>query len=46
MLKEFVWNTFLNTGSVEAYIFMKELESLEKLHKEKKITEEEVAISN
>lgn len=46
MLKEFVWNAFLNTGSLDAYIFLKELESNEKLHNEKKITEDEVAISN
>jgi len=25
MLKEFLWNTFINTGDLEAYTFYKEL---------------------
>ncbi len=46
MLKEFVWNAFEYTGSVESYMFFKELEEKGKAIRDKKIAEEEAAISN
>lgn len=46
MLKEFIWDSFVNTGSVEYYVFYKEIEEKTKVFEERKIAEEEAAISN
>lgn len=46
MLKDFVWNTFENTGNIESYILFKELEEKRDVLKERKIAEEETAIGN
>jgi hypothetical protein len=45
MLKEFIWRTFENTGSVDAYMLYREIEQSDKLQNESKVTQEEVAIS-
>lgn len=46
MLKEFAWNTFINTGNIDAYVFFKEIEEKSRVLKEASMAEEEVAISN
>lgn len=46
MLKEFAWKTFENTGSIDSYIFYKEIEEKNKAVAESRIAEEEAAISN
>ncbi len=43
MLKEFAWMTFENTGSIDAYVFYKEIEDKNLAAKEKTIAEEEAA---
>ena len=35
MLKDFIWNTFENTGDVSSYVFYKEL-SYNKMHSDAK----------
>ena len=43
MLEEFLWGAFENTGSVDAYIFLKEIEQLNKVAVENKGSNEEAA---
>jgi hypothetical protein len=42
MLREFVWKTFENTGSIDAYVFYKEIEEKNQLIKDKVSNVEEV----
>jgi hypothetical protein len=46
VLKEFAWRTFESTGSINAYVFYKEIELKNRLDTESEFAEEEVAISN
>lgn len=41
MLREFVWKTFENTGSIDAYVFYKEIEEKNQLTKDKTTAMEE-----
>lgn len=45
-LREFVWKTFENTGSIDAYSFYREIEEKRKVLDERQTAEEEVAISS
>jgi len=48
MLKEFAWGTFENTGNIDAYVFLRELEgtnAFKAQKNEQSLTEEEVATS-
>lgn len=45
MLKDFLWETFRNTGSIDAYVFFKEIEDRNNIVNETNKTKEEVAIS-
>lgn len=47
MLREFAWKTFEYTGSIESYIFLKEIERNKKVLKEEtKKARDEAAPSN
>ena len=46
MLREFTWKVFEKTGEVDTYMFYKEIQESNKLLGERKVAEEEVAISN
>lgn len=46
MLKEFFWNTFIHTGSFDAYFAYKEMESKSNALTERRTAQEEVATSN
>ncbi|MCX8130261.1 MAG: YqzL family protein [Clostridia bacterium] len=47
MLREFVWKTFENTGSLDAYVFFKEIEEKNRIKQDSSIAEEEAAsVSN
>lgn len=46
MLKEFAWKVFENTGSIDTYILMKEIEEKNKTVEETAVVKEELAISN
>lgn len=43
MLREFVWRTFENTGSLDAYMFYKEIEEKKRLVKDHSMAQEEAA---
>ncbi|HHW49520.1 MAG TPA: YqzL family protein [Clostridiaceae bacterium] len=43
MLKDFLWKAFECTGSIDSYIFYKEIEEKDRALKERKIAEEEAA---
>ena len=45
VLKDFAWNTFEFTGSIDSYFFFKEIEERNKGAEQKEIAEEEAAIS-
>ena len=45
MLRDFAWRTFEYTGSIESYIFLKEIEENKKVFNETKMAEEEAAPS-
>jgi hypothetical protein len=45
MLKEFAWNTFLKVGSVDSYIFYREIEERDRAAEQRKMAEAEAAIS-
>lgn len=45
VLKEFAWNTFESTGSIDSYFFFKEIEERDKAAMQKDIAEQEAAIS-
>ncbi|HHV59581.1 MAG TPA: YqzL family protein [Clostridiaceae bacterium] len=45
MLKDFLWNAFLRTGNIEAYLALKEI--LQKsTNQQETIAKDEVAVSN
>jgi len=46
MLRDFAWRAFEQTGSIESYIFLKEIEESKKVFDETKKAEEEAAPSN
>ena len=46
MLRDFAWKTFENTGNIDAYVFLKEIEEKNKIISERNVPEEEVAISS
>jgi hypothetical protein len=46
MLRDFAWDTFEHTGSIESYIFFKELEKKVIIPDDQMIAEQEAAISN
>lgn len=46
MLRDFAWYTFEKTGSLESYIFFKQLEDKGTFPEEQTIAEQEAAISN
>jgi hypothetical protein len=46
MLKEFAWKVFENTGSIDTYILMKEIEEKNKIVEETAVTKEEIEINN
>ena len=46
MLKEFAWKAFESTGSIDTYIFMKEIEEKNRIVEETAVVREEIAISN
>lgn len=46
MLKEFAWNAFEKTGSIDAYVFYKEIEANSRMQEENFLAKEEVAVSN
>ena len=46
MLRDFAWRAFEQTGSIESYIFFREIEESKKVFDETKIAEEEAAPSN
>ena len=43
MLKDFAWNTFESTGSIDSYFFYKEIEKRKPAVEQKDIAEEEAA---
>ncbi|HEX2947297.1 MAG TPA: YqzL family protein [Clostridia bacterium] len=45
MLKEFAWNTFINTGNLESYILYKEIEEKDRAAEQSKLAEAEAAPS-
>jgi hypothetical protein len=45
MLVDFVWNVFKTTGSIDSYVFMKEIEAKGKLETQQSV-EQEMAISS
>ncbi|HHV98512.1 MAG TPA: YqzL family protein [Clostridiaceae bacterium] len=46
MLRDFAWRAFEQTGSIESYMFFKEIEEFKKARNETKMAEEEAAPSN
>lgn len=45
MLKEFAWKAFESTGSIDSYIFLKEIEEKNRITEETEAVKDEVAIS-
>jgi len=45
VLREFAWKTFENTGSVDAYVFYREIENFRKRNSQTRIAQDEVASS-
>lgn len=45
MFKEFIWNTFIDTGNLESYIFFKEIEERDKAAEQRNLAQAEVAPS-
>lgn len=45
MLKEFAWKAFENTGNIDTYIFLKEIEEKNRIAEETTVVRDEVAIS-
>lgn len=45
MLKEFAWKAFESTGSIDSYIFLKEIEEKNRIAEEAEAVKDEVAIS-
>lgn len=45
MLKEFVWDTFIEIGNLESYMFFKEIEERDKAAEQKNLAQAEVAPS-
>jgi len=45
MFKEFAWNTFIETGNLESYIFYKEIEERDRAAEQRKLAESEAAPS-
>lgn len=45
MLVDFVWNVFTATGSIDSYVFMKEIQERYKSDQEENVKPEEVAMS-
>ncbi len=43
MLREFAWKTFENTGSVNAYVFYREIETYRRQESQTKLAQDEVA---
>jgi len=46
MLKEFAWSAFEMTGSIDAYVFYKEIEAQNRVQEDNLLAKEEVAASN
>lgn len=46
MLKDFLWEVFRNSGSIEAYVFYKELDEVTSVKDESFIIKDEVALSS
>lgn len=46
MLKEFAWKAFENTGNIDTYIFLKEIEEKNKIFEETAATRDEAATSS
>jgi len=46
MLKEFAWNTFINSGIIESYMLYREMEEMDRTAEERKLAEAEAAISS
>jgi hypothetical protein len=46
MLKEFAWNAFTKTGSIDAYVFYRELDGKGRHMDNERKAEEEVVIGN
>jgi hypothetical protein len=44
MLKDFFWDTFKDSGNIQAYIFYKELDELDKVKTESFKNKEEIDI--
>ncbi len=45
MLKDFAWDTFINKGNLESYIFYREIEEGERADEQRKLAEAEAAPS-
>lgn len=45
MLKEFAWKTFEFTGSIDSYIFYREIEERDSAAEQRRMAEAEAAIS-
>jgi len=45
MLREFAWKAFENTGNIDTYIFLKEVEEKNRIVEESADIKDEVAIS-
>lgn len=43
MLKEFAWDTFINNGILESYIFYKEIEGRDRAAEQQNLAEDEAA---
>lgn len=45
MFKEFAWNTFIETGNLESYMFYREIEERDKVAEQSNLAEPEAATS-
>jgi len=45
MLKDFAWDTFINKGILESYIFYREIKERERADEQRKLAEDEAAPS-
>lgn len=45
MLKDFAWDTFINNGILESYIFYREIEERDRAAEQRNLAEAEVAPS-
>lgn len=45
MLVDFVWNVFKTTGSIDSYVFMKEIQEKYKPDQEENVKQEEVTMN-